>query len=195
MTYPNPAGTDTRPGRGRLSRRALAVLYPVIPAVLMVAIGGLWMRGEVHRKARLDLQERAAVVMHLQDVRSGMLAARDAEKSFLLSDSVNGVDSARHHATSALSEVAGARRALAALAALDREAGLEPDAGLQDTLKARIGAYEAEVREMVKLAERVRPENPEMRAAQDRLDGIAGEIEDLLKRELAAAQGALDGVP
>ena len=50
------------------------MLYPVVPAVLLVAIGGLWMRGEVHRQASEDLRHEMAVVLHLKDVLGGVQA-------------------------------------------------------------------------------------------------------------------------
>jgi len=138
----------------RIAQHLKLTLVLLIAAAFAVGLVGLWVRGLIHVKAYQNLEREMEVLLHLDDVEAGILAAQNAEKSFLLRYPVDGIMVAQAHVTAALAAVAGIRDALEAIAGLNRSAGVAPEHRYREELESRLSLFEVQLKRVVLLVRR-----------------------------------------
>jgi len=138
----------------RISQHLKLTLVLLIGAAFAVGLVGLWVRDQIHGKAYANLEREMEVLLHLDDVESGILSAQNAEKSFLLRYPVDGILVAQAYVSGALSAISETRAALATIADVNRRAGVAPEHRYREELESRLSLFEVRLKRVVLLVRR-----------------------------------------
>jgi signal transduction histidine kinase len=172
----------------RISQHLKLTLVLLIGAAFAVGLVGLWVRDQIHLKAYANLEREMEVLLHLEDVEAGILAAQNSEKSFLLRYPVDGILVAQAYVSGALSAISKTRNALESVADLNRRAGVAPEHRYREELESRLALFEVRLKRVVLLVKR----------KGDASSGLVWEMRRMvegLERYLVRLEAGTEGAP
>lgn len=181
-----------------ISQHLKLTLFVLIGLAFAGGFLGLWMRGWIEQRAYSNLQREMEVLLLLEDIESGLLSVRNAEKSFLLRYPVDGLEMSQTQITVARKAIDQTRKALQSVVELKAGTGQGEGEDYSERIKTSLSLFELHLLRVVKLAQRKGDGTSglvwEMRRMAEGLERYLGQLEEGVSDRRSARYQAIQNV-